>query len=140
MTYLLSYAHQTKHIFPRIANVITSLEILFSNDSNEISHQLSERIAWYLEPINPEEREKIYVKTKKLYNERSKILHGVKQKKTEQHYRDVLFEAEELLTKILNSILTNKQMECFSVNKNLRDKELKKLSLGVPSIFTDGGE
>jgi hypothetical protein len=59
----------------RIGAYVSCLEALFSTDSAELSHKLSERVAVFLSD-DPEERVTIYREVKLAYAVRSKIVHG----------------------------------------------------------------
>lgn len=65
-------------------SLVTIFEALLSTGNNEISHQISERSAIILENA-PEDRLRIYEAIKKLYDLRSKIVHGDIPKKKGPH-------------------------------------------------------
>ena len=131
----ISFAYQMYHITPRLVNAITFLEILFSSSRIEISHQLAERISWYLEPVDAEARIDLYKFVKDLYNKRSSVVHGENPKAKSVDLKNALIEAESLNTRIFKSILENNHIEAFSLSEGRRKNELRKLGLGVPCEF-----
>lgn len=60
-----------------LIDLITSLEFLFSRDKMELSYRLSLRSALLLSKVLNESMLLIHNKIKDMYNERSKIVHGV---------------------------------------------------------------
>jgi hypothetical protein len=74
-SYLLQIARKEKDLAIRIANYSTCFEALLTSDNLEISHKLSERIAFFLSD-HPEKRLSIYKTIKKIYGVRSSVLHG----------------------------------------------------------------
>jgi len=66
----------------KITSYCSALETLFSTSQAELSHQLSERVAFFL-GTSPEERLALFRKTKKAYGIRSKIVHGDAVKESE---------------------------------------------------------
>lgn len=59
----------------KIVNYVIALESLFNTDSGEISHKVSERIAFLLSDSS-QKRLEIFMNIKKAYSFRSKIVHG----------------------------------------------------------------
>lgn len=67
---------RSEHQLPvRISQAMTCLEVLFSNDASELSHKLSERVAWFVGK-GPEDRKEVYSLLKRAYGVRSKVVHG----------------------------------------------------------------
>lgn len=127
---------QIKHIFPRLVNQISALEILFSQEKNEIGHKLSERIAWYLSSEDANNRLDIYKNIKGLYALRSNIVHGeLNKKKIEQGLSEKVIECENIISDIVFKILNKGHFSLFNVKK-FEDELLHKLSLGVPCQFS----
>ncbi len=59
----------------RIAHYCSAFETLFSTESTELSHRLSERVACFA-AVAVNDRRAIYRKMKRAYNVRSKVTHG----------------------------------------------------------------
>jgi hypothetical protein len=131
----ISFAYQTFHITPRLVNAVTFLEILFSSSRIEISHQLAERISWYLEPMDGKARIDLYKLVKDLYNKRSGVVHGENPKTKRKDLKEALIKAESLNNRIFKSILRNNHIEAFTLSEGRRKNELRKLGLGVPCEF-----
>lgn len=69
-------AARSSAIIPtKLLNYISALECLFTTSTNELSHQISERVAILL-GSNIDERLQYYAEIKAAYNYRSKIVHG----------------------------------------------------------------
>jgi hypothetical protein len=73
--YFLQAARSHSDLGVKIANYATSFEALFSTDTQELSHKLSERIACFLE-TDPAQRRSLFQEIKRAYSIRSKIVHG----------------------------------------------------------------
>jgi len=61
----------------------TCLESLFCTSTTEIAFQIASRIAWFLSRYEYEKRAELFAMAKRLYDLRSKIVHGVKYNYTE---------------------------------------------------------
>jgi Apea-like HEPN len=59
----------------KITHYVTALEALFGTDNQELSHKLSERVAFFLGET-PEERLNIFARMKAAYTVRSRTVHG----------------------------------------------------------------
>lgn len=59
----------------KIAQMCSALESLFSTSTTELTHRLSERVAFFVGE-NPEDKESIYQLMKKAYGVRSQVTHG----------------------------------------------------------------
>ena len=112
----------------RVANFCTALETLFSTSSNEIAHQLSERVSTFLEE-ELEERLAVYKKVKKAYELRSRIVHGsTTTKKASKNPKDTSIEIESISKRVVLKIIENDAIfEAF----NKSDEELGALLLSM---------
>lgn len=94
----------------KIANYITTLEAIFSTSSNEITHQLSERVAFFC-ANNSTERLEIYKKLKNAYSIRSLIIHGDKlSSKRVSELENISKECDVILRKSLLKILQSDEL------------------------------
>jgi len=59
----------------KISHYCSALESLFTTDNMELSHKLSERVAYFL-ASTPNKRRELYRQTKNIYAVRSKVVHG----------------------------------------------------------------
>ncbi|MBD66506.1 MAG: hypothetical protein CME62_14940 [Halobacteriovoraceae bacterium] len=84
--YHIQVARSQQDLPMRISFFISSLECIFNTESTELSHQVSERVSFFL-AREFEERLKIYSFLKDMYKVRSYVFHGKSMKKTR---RDVL--------------------------------------------------
>lgn len=87
-----------------------ALEALFGpEDPREITYRLSQRVAFFLASDRQEARE-LFDKAKKGYAWRSKVVHGARLTKLradEEQAMDILYDAETLIRRALNSVLTD---------------------------------
>lgn len=102
-----------------------TLESLFTTDSNEITHKIAERIAWFLES-NPEKRQEVFNQMKEIYQIRSKIVHGADiRKMSSERSRKLLADLEYLTQKIMKKILQDQSLvDSFSDKQKNREKFL----------------
>jgi hypothetical protein len=105
----IKQAREARNLAYKISNYCSAFETLFSTDSSELSHKLSERIAFFLFPeFNKLET---FKKMKKAYLVRSKLTHGAT---LEQKQIDLLGDLSENIDTMLRFIL----------NKIMRDEKL----------------
>lgn len=114
----LSQARSSEDLAQKIANYCSCFEALFSTSSAELSHQLSERIAFFLFE-NPKERLEIYKKLKKCYSIRSKTVHGdYLSEETIKNLANYSVFCDEITRKIFNKILFTEGLEEVFQNPN----------------------
>lgn len=123
-------AREARNIAYKISNYCSAFETIFSTDSNELSHKLSERIAFFLKDdfIKIETFKTI----KKAYAVRSKLTHG---DSLEQKIIDGISDLSEkndlLLRFIFNKILNDDELlRIFDTQGNLIDDYFEKLIFG----------
>jgi hypothetical protein len=104
----------------RFLSMIMGLECLFGNVFTEISHQVSERVACYIE-ADGDERLALYTAMKKHYSLRSKIAHG--RHKTEDQTK-VVEQFPQVLRVLRNAIV-----------KTLSDPRLIQLFDSKPDVL-----
>lgn len=63
------------HAYPRLAMMTAAIEALFTTDSSEVAHKVSERIAFLLE-AQPGPRWDLFRQVKSIYKLRSSVVHG----------------------------------------------------------------
>ena len=116
----------------RFIAIITCLESLFGKETREITFQLCLRIAWFLNPKNPNERVKIFEQVNNFYKLRSKIVHGAKfsTDKLEEAENELLFLVRSIFWKILS--IDDIYKIAFEKDTKSWDKLLDKLILGQP--------
>lgn len=126
---------QTWHLPTRLVNQVTYMESLFSTGTTELAHQCASRIAWYLSPLRDSgAREQMFDRVKDIYNARSTIVHGgASRKLTARRMRLLLTMAEMTNSAIFRRLLSCDHFDAFS-NAD-RDQELKRLGLGIRSVF-----
>ncbi len=111
----------------RFAMFTVVLESLFTTDAQEITHKISERIAFFLKDT-PAERRCVFDDVKEIYRTRSRIVHGLDLKATEEQTVSLLAELEALVHHVLKRILKDsKLVEEFSGNAKRREQFLTDL-------------
>ncbi len=60
----------------KLINLFITLESLFSDDDKEISFKIALRVSWFLSPRDKVKRRELFNNLKKMYNLRSRLLHG----------------------------------------------------------------
>jgi hypothetical protein len=123
---------QTRHLQPRLVNNTIFLESIFSNSNAEIAFQIASSVSWYLEfDGDPERRVELFSETKKLYDYRSRIVHGSDISAKDDVLLKMLLFSENLNTRIFQKILTNDHNEIFRMGQDKRRNELRTLALGA---------
>jgi hypothetical protein len=99
--YFINAARGQPDIGIKIASYCTAFETLFASSPNELSHQLAERLSFYLFNT-PEERLENYRRIKTAYSLRSKVVHGstIKEEKLAS-----VIETAEYCDRIARSVL-----------------------------------
>ncbi|MFC5271590.1 hypothetical protein [Adhaeribacter terreus] len=120
-------AREARNLAYKISNYCSAFETLFSTDSAELSHKLSERVAFFM--ANEFNKIETFKTIKKAYSVRSKLTHG---DCLEQKQIDLLGELstsiDNILRSIFNKILTNESLkETFDSPKNKIDSYFEAL-------------
>ena len=102
----------------RVAHYCSAFETLFSTDLNEISHRLSERVA-YFSATNVINKRDIYRKLKRAYNIRSKVTHGdVLSPKQIEELPLVSADCDAILRQCLKKIILDDRYTAVFDSKN----------------------
>ena len=105
LMYFLSAARCSSDLGVKISLYMTCLEIMFSVEPTELSHRMSERVAFFLFS-EPAERLDAYRRLKRAYNVRSKVIHGsVISEATQKELPDVASDIDGVLRKLLIKIM-----------------------------------
>ncbi len=114
-SYYTSAARATGDIGLKIVNYCSALESLFASNPAELTHQLSERVAAFLED-DPRKRSELYAEVKKAYTIRSKVAHGSRSKPSKlSQFRDVSRTLDEILRRSYGRIF-NEMIPCGLIN------------------------
>jgi hypothetical protein len=120
--YFLRTARTTDDTGVKMALYITCLEILFSNDSAELAHKLSERVACFLE-LAPKRRREVFAIVKRAYNLRSKVVHGdVVKLKDQKELPFLTREIDNMLRRIFQRLYLEKDT-LDSIESTNQDRE-----------------
>lgn len=104
----------------KVSMYCSALEALFATSQAELAHQLSERVAYFLEK-DPKARVETYRKMKKAYSVRSKIVHGdVIRSSAMPELIEVSKNCDAVLRRSIEKVLTDEK-----VNKIFRGKSEK---------------
>lgn len=115
----------------KVGHYVTCLEVLFSDDSTELSHKLAERIALFLED-SFESRKKLFQTVKKLYSVRSTVVHGdtFSSPGRIRDMTNVSREADDLVRRVLRRIMADARLRAlFEGSREAREEYFIDLAL-----------
>lgn len=101
---LIELSKLTPNTYHKIGLLCSALECLFTTDATEVTHKVSERVAFFLSN-KATERITISQKIKTAYNHRSKFFHGGKLKDISN---ETFFNIDEIVRRTLVKVLTEK--------------------------------
>ncbi|MDT9673892.1 hypothetical protein F6R97_04395 [Pseudomonas sp. JV414] len=125
-------ARRTSHPAMKIAQMCSALESLFSTDTSELTHRLSERVAMFLGG-DGEAMEKSYQMMKKCYAVRSQITHGshIKDSVAEQ-IPDMSFDMMVMLREIALKIIDSPELsKLFDGDNDGIEAYFRRLLFGI---------
>ena len=132
--YFLSAARSEGQPAVRVSLYMTCMEILFSTETAELTHLLSQRVAFFLGDTS-DERKEIFRTMKRAYGIRSKIVHGgTLSPKWEDELEQVSIEIDALVRRIFVKILGDKEL--FHRFEQRKEDELNDYFLDL--IFQKG--
>lgn len=129
----LQQARSGDDLGQKIANYCSFFEALFSTSSAELSHQLSERCAFFLED-SPDRRFERFKQIKKAYGIRSKVVHGdTLSPSLISSLPEISKNCDNAARSSINKIIDDKNLiEIFNGGKNEQlDKLLLDLIFGI---------
>lgn len=130
-SYFINGARGTMDIAIKVAHYCTAFETLFSHSTTELSHQMAERISFYLFN-SAEDRLKNYRKIKSAYSLRSKVVHGstLQDKKLAEATETSIY-CDELARMTFSRIHTaGAENTVFSLNGDEFDEAMLKMIFG----------
>jgi hypothetical protein len=101
--YFLNSARSNRDLGMKVAMYCSLFETLFSTDATEIAHKIAHRIAIFLESA-PEKRADLYMRVKKAYGIRSKVVHGDELGKDVQKAQQISVDADQIARRIVAKI------------------------------------
>lgn len=130
--YHVQGARSESDIGVKISKYCSALEALFSTSQAELSHQLSERLAFCISKT-PEERLDNYKKSKKAYGVRSKVVHGSRIKDRDlPELKETSLFCDSSLRTIMTNILTDENLyKNFSSSNEVLDKYMLNLIFDI---------
>lgn len=120
---LVTQARVSQFVPIKLAFYVIALECLFSNDDkSEVNHKVSERAAYFI-GTDAEERIGLFRKIKKLYDVRSKFVHGQSIKPSIKELSELSVEIDEVLRRIFRKLIDNKEVaDLFLGNQKVLDE------------------
>lgn len=116
--YYLQAARGAPDLGTKISFYVTCFEALFSTDSSELAHKLSERVAFFCQDL-PAERLRAFRLAKLAYAIRSKTVHGDRlPKRLIAQAAEVSIECDGLLRATLNKILGSDDLRALFMGDN----------------------
>jgi hypothetical protein len=125
--YFLSTARNESTLPLKAVHYCTLLECLFTSDSQEVTHKVSERFAHFL-GNTAIERKRYYKLAKDIYKIRSKAVHGQPVKESSETMKTLLQEADSAIRLILSKCI-NKDKESLVFNLNNEEFENRFIDL-----------
>ena len=111
-------ARNAENLAYKISHYCSAFESLFTTDSSELSHRLSERAAFFLRETFPDKLE-TYNTLKQAYNVRSKLTHGDVLKESQiEKIPDLSVGCDTILRATILKILSDEQMLLLFDGKN----------------------
>ncbi len=130
--YYLQVAIYTRDLAMRIAHYCTCFEALFSNDKTELSHKLSERVAYYISET-PEERLDVYKALKSAYAIRSTVVHGgALNAKAESSLISLSVSCDSYLRRVFKYVESGQKADIFSMDGEEFENYFIRLILNYP--------
>jgi hypothetical protein len=132
LLYFLSAARSAHDLGVKISLYMTCFEIMFSVESTELTHRLSERVAVFLY-TEPGDRLSAYRRMKRGYNIRSKVIHGsVLTNTLERELAEASVEIDELLRRLVERLASDPDARLtFELDDVKLEDYFLKLTLGV---------
>lgn len=133
--YHIQVARSESDMGLKVSNYCSALEALFSTSQAELSHQLSERLAYCISRT-PEERLDIYRKSKQAYTIRSKVVHGtyIKENNLAQ-VKQVSAFCDSSLRSVMTNLLMDEELYENLMNGNEKlDEYMLKLIFGIHHV------
>ncbi len=135
----LQQARSADDLGQKIANYCSFFEATLSTSSSELSHQLSERVAFFLRD-SPEERLALFRDVKKAYGVRSKIVHGdVLAQGTIDSLVNVAETCDATARQVVRKIVGNKSLSKLldESSNDAIDSYMMNLIFGVANIAVE---
>jgi Apea-like HEPN len=130
---LLSGARSANDLGVKVSLYMTCFEIMFSTETTELTHRLSERVAFFLfrEPVD---RIAAYRRMKRGYGIRSKVIHGsVLADSLQKELADASAEIDELLRQLVLKVASDSAARrVFEMDDNKLEDYFTRLAIGTP--------
>jgi hypothetical protein len=127
----INAARSASNIAFKLAHCCSALETLFTTESTELAHKLSERVAFFLDQRGYNRRT-VFTTVKGVYNVRSKLVHGdtLKQSQIEQ-IPALSRSCDEYLRATINTIFDSEMLQrIFDADNNTIEDYFSRLIFG----------
>ncbi len=112
----MQHARSSSDLGQKIANYCSYFEALLSTASAELTHQLSERVAFLLR-LEPHARLDLFKKMKRAYAVRSKVVHGdVVSRKQLPDLKEIAQNCDQTARELLLWIISNGELQVLFNN------------------------
>lgn len=129
--YYIQNARNCSDLGLKITSYCSCLECLFLNDSTELSHKLSERVALFLSK-NKEDRIHIFKILKQAYSFRSKVVHGDRFKTDKiKELTMIVQETDEICRKVMNYAFNTKEYNVFDLGRDKHEEYFIDLLMNI---------
>lgn len=129
--YFLQAARGHRDLTLKIAFYCISLEALFATTSIELSHKLSERVA-YFTADSAHDRASVYKNMKDAYTVRSAVMHGdVVSSKHRSRLTDHSVFCDKTLRKTVRTLFSDSGLAKTFASKNMLETYMRDLTLGI---------
>jgi hypothetical protein len=127
-------ARRAQDLAFKIANYCSALETLFTTESTELAHKLSERVAFFMGERGHNRRE-VFATIKSAYNVRSKLVHGDTLKQNQIEDLPALStKCDITLRTILREIFRSEELKnIFDAHNDAVEDYFTRLILGPPT-------
>ena len=130
--YFLTAARCAEDLGVKVSLYMTCLEIMFSTEATELTHRLSERVAFFLRR-EPTERLAVYKSLRRAYDIRSKVVHGsVMSEKKQKEVPEVASEIDELLRQLILRLISDEaSRRVFDMEDTKFEDYFARLTIGI---------
>ena len=113
----IKQAREARNTAYKIANYCSALETIFSTDSTELTHKLSERVSFFLKNEFP--KIDTFKTLKTAYGIRSKLIHGdILNNKQIDEINTISKKTDDILRLSMNKIIWNEELRNIFDSKN----------------------
>ncbi len=134
LLYFLSAARSATDLGVKVSLYMTCFEIMFSTETAELTHRLSERVAFFL-CLEPGDRLATYLRMRRGYKIRSTVIHGSVLSGSQQNeLADASAELDELLRQLVYRLASDgTARRVFEMDDRQLEDYFTRLAIGMSS-------